>query len=230
MTGCGPGLGEEPIQPVTDGAEVSATCRACGAGLVPGLNPRYCEPCLSRIPVPFGDMAWQARLAGRLHGLTGGETPAVFRCLVDAAAPVLPLMVGAREALVARWPGAKRTAHDAAGWWLHSYGATCGYLSALARGDSMRFDLDGRPVAPVSGRDRARAAALRESLWVSGTRADREAHEEALARSGRCSWVGGRCMVEADGGPMGRLRVEMPGFMCGRPARAVPVGSATGRG
>ena len=47
-------------------------------------------------------MAWQERLPGRLHGLTGGETPAVFRSLFDAAAPIRPLMVGAREALVAR--------------------------------------------------------------------------------------------------------------------------------
>ena len=212
MTAAGPHVEDKPA------------CRACGAELAPALNPRYCEPCLSRIPVPFGDMVWQARLAGRLHGLTGGETPAVFRCLLDAAAPVLPLMVGAREAFVARWPGAKRTAHDAAGWWLHDYCATCGYLSALSRGCSMRHDLDGRPVAPVNVPDRARAATWRESPWVSGTRADREAHREALARSGRCSMVGGRCMVEADGGPMGRLRIEVPGSWCRRPARSARAG------
>ena len=64
------------------------------------------------------------------------------------------------------------------------------------------------------------------SLWVTGTRADREAHIEALARSGRCTMAGGRCMVEADGGPMGRLRIEVPGLMCNRLARAVSVVSA----
>ena len=164
-------------------------------------------------------MAWQERLPGRLHGLTGGETPAVFRCLFDAAAPVRPLMVGAREAFVARYPGAERTGDDALEWWLMSYCATSGYLFALASEGSMRHDLDGRPVAPVSGRHRARAAKLLESPWVSGTRADREAHVESLARSGRCSMVGGRCMVTANGGPMGRLRIEVPGAWCGRPAR-----------
>ena len=39
--------------------------------------------------------------------------------------------------------------------------------------------------------------------------------------------VGGRCMVTADGGTMGRLRIEVPGGWCGRPAWSAPV---AGRG
>ena len=144
----------------------------------------------------------------------------MFRRLFDAAAPVRPLMIGAREALVARWPGAKRIRGDAAEWWLMSYCATSGYLFALASEGSMRHDLDGRPVALVGGRHRARAAKLLESPWVSGTRAGRDAHVESLARSGRCSMAEGRCMVTANGGPMGRLRIEVPGSWYGRPARA----------
>lgn len=49
---------------------------------------------------------------------------------------------------------------------------------------------------------------------------------EALARSGRCTMDGGRCMVEVDGGPMGRMRIEAPAFLCGRAAgRPAPGGA-----
>lgn len=164
---------------------VAVPCRGCGAAFdAPAHgNPRYCEGCLSRIPFP--GMDWQARLPGRLHAMTGGETPAVFGCLVDAAAP--------------------------------------------------RPSVGGRGAAGVRGAvHRARAAAWLASPWVSGDRADRVAYREALARSGRCSMEEGRCMVTAEGGPMGRLRIEVPAFLCGQAARAVPGESsqtrAEGRG
>ena len=83
----------------------------------------------------------------------------------------------------------------------------------------MRHDLDGRPVAAVSDVDRARAAEWLASPWVSGTRADREAAVEALAREGRCVMVDGRCMVTANGGPMGQLRIEVSASWCGRLGR-----------
>ena len=74
--------GGAAIAPVTSGT--TAPCRGCGAAFTPAdRNPRYCRACLARIPFP--GMAWQARLPGWLHAMTGGETPAVFRCLVDAA-------------------------------------------------------------------------------------------------------------------------------------------------
>ena len=200
------------IGPVTSGA-TAAPCRGCGADLASGGNPRYCPACLSRIP--FAGLAWQARLPGRLHAMTGGETPEVFRCLVDAAVPVRPLVLDVRAVFAARYPGHGREVGD----WLRSYCATCGYLSSVVAEGAMRHTLDGRPVAPVEADHRARAAAWLASPWVSGDRADRWAHIEALARSGRCSMADGRCMVVAEGGPMGRLRIEVPAFLCGRPAR-----------
>ena len=117
----------------------------------------------------------------------------------------------------ARYPGHGREVRD----WLRSYGATAGYLSALSVECAMRHTLDGQPEAPVEPDHRARAAAWLASPWVSGDRADRAAHVEALARAGECSRAEGRCTVTADGGPMGRLRIEVPASLCGRPARVV---------
>ena len=198
---------------------VAATCRGSGAALTSAVvNPQYCRPCLSRIPFP--GMDWQARLPGRLHAMTSGETPAVFRCLADAALPVRPLADSVRPAFDARYPGHGRELDD----WLRSYVATCGYLSALSVEGAMRHDIDGLSVVTVELGHRERAAAWLASPWVSGDRADREAHVEGLARSGRCSMAGGRCMVTADSGPMGQLRIEAPAFLCARPARGAHVG------
>ena len=188
------------------------------------VNPRYCRTCLARIPFP--GMDWQARLPGRLLALAGGETPAVFRCLADAAVAVRPLAAGVRTELEARHPGHGRELGD----WLRSYVSTCGYLSALAAEGSMRHDVDGRPVAPVEPAERVRAASWQASPWVSGDRTDRAAHVEGLAQSGRCSMVGGRCMVTADGGPMGQLRIEAPASQCGRQGRGAPVRGERRRG
>ena len=195
--------------PVTSGA--AATCRGCGAAFTPAPdgNPRCCPVCLARIPFP--GVAWQARLPGRLHAMTGGETPAAFGCLVDAAVPVCPLMVGAREAFAARYPGHGREVGD----FLRCFVATAGYLSALSAEGSMRHDLDARPVAAVNERHRARAAAWLASPWVSGNRADRELAVETLARAGRCRMSGPWCMVMVNGGPMGVLRIGVPAFLCG---------------
>ena len=182
------------------------------------------EACLARIPFP--GMAWQARLPGRLHAMTGGETPAVFGCLLDAAVPVRPLVIGAREAFAARYPGHGREVGD----FLRCFVATCGYQFALSAEGAMRHDLDARPVAAVNERHRARASEWLASPWVSGNRADREAYREALARAGRCLMAGGRCMVTADGGPMGQLRIEVPVAWCGAgPARAVSAGGGVRR-
>ena len=119
----------------------AATYRGCGAAFTPAdRNPRYCRACLSRIPFP--GMAWQARLPGRLHAMTGGETPAVFRGLVDAAVPVRPLAGGVRPAFDARYPGHGRELDD----WLRSYVAMCGYLSALSGEGAVRHDINGLPL------------------------------------------------------------------------------------
>lgn len=113
-------------------------------------------------------MDWQARLPGRLYAMTGGETPAAFGCLLDAAVPVRPLALGTSTAFAERYPGHGREVGD----FRRSYRATCGYLFALSAEGAMRHDLDGRPVAAVSKADRARAAAWLASPWVSGNRAE----------------------------------------------------------
>ena len=64
---------------------------------------------------------------------------------------------------------------------------------------------------------------------VAGSGAATE-RAEGLARSGRCSMVGGRCMVTVDGGPMGQLRIEVPAFLCGKPGHGVPARGSPYRG
>lgn len=208
--------------PVAAGA--AAPCRGCGAE-APRVNPWRCDACLALIPLPGAGMEWQERLPGRLHALTGGETPAAFGCLLDAAVPVRPLALGTSTAFAARYPGRGRAGGD----FLHSYWATCGYLSAVAAEGAERFDLDGRPVAAVSKVDRERAAAWVASPWVSGNRADREAYREARARAGQCTMEGPYCMVTADGGPMGRLRMAVPVAWCGAGPARVAAGGGTRR-
>ena len=47
---------------------------------------------------------------------------------------------------------------------------------------------------------------------------------EDLARAGRCTWEGHRCMTEVDGGVMGTLGIEMPDWMCGQAKRVEHAG------
>ena len=101
---------------------------------------------------------WRERMAVDLHAMTGGETPAAFRWLVDARAPALPLMVGAAAAFEARYPGVDR---GTAGAWLGRLCRYSRYLFALSADGAMRHDLDGLPVAPVSDEHRKRAVAMR---------------------------------------------------------------------
>ena len=117
------------------------------------------EPAPATVEPRGGDKAtWRERMAVDLHAMTGGETPAAFRWLVGAEGPALALMVGAREAFVARWPEADGAAVRG---WLARLCRSKQYLAALAEEGADRFDLDGRPVGPVSAKHRALAVAMR---------------------------------------------------------------------
>ena len=145
---------------------------AAAPATVEPLAPVLVEP--AEVEPRAGDKeTWCGRMAEDLHSMTGGETPEVFRWLVDAEAPVLPLMIGAGAALIARWPGAGRATVKAWKAWLARVCRSSRYLAALARGDSMRHDLDGRPVGPVSAKHRAMAEAMRDKgARPAGARAE----------------------------------------------------------
>ena len=116
------------------------------------------EPAPATVERACDDATWRERMAGDLHAMTGGGTPEVFRWLVDAEAPALPLMLGARAALVGRCPAADRAAVKA---WLERLCGSSRYLAALGEEGAARFNLDGRPVGPVSAKHRALAVAMR---------------------------------------------------------------------
>jgi len=100
--------------------------------------------------------------------------PALF-----ATHPPLPLAIGVHSLILQINPNINRAALGAAMHWHTSKPA---YLRSLAAPDSMRYDLDGNPVEPVTAEQRDFAKA-RLAEWQKATEAARRASGKARKAS-----------------------------------------------
>ena len=147
-----------------DSADAAMSAFAPSPGTAAG-KPAPARPAFGWVPAL---VTWRERMVREVEALTGGHVPAVFGPLRATGAPWMPFTVGLRDAFMACYPEADESRTR------RLFARLCGsdgYLRALAREGARRHDLDGRPVAPVSDAERARAAQRLEARRAKGARA-----------------------------------------------------------
>lgn len=122
-----------------------------------------CQP--ARLPLPLASVnrlqgaLQQAALSKPYHARMTADLAGILGVAVEAIPPVLcgrvplPLKVGIRDDLAARYPQADT---EALGRWLSRWTGTEQYLAQVAASSS-RYDLDGAPCGEIAEKDAAQA-------------------------------------------------------------------------
>ena len=155
---------------------------------IPVDRPSYHEGKRLYRRLVAGDLSHLAPVLASLQPLVGAAAAGLAARLIEAGVDADELLVRATLAHHVRRPG---------------------YLERMAAPDSMRHDLDGNPVEPVSARHRDHAAATRKAMGPSLAKARQQARRRT-EREARSRWRATPAPV-VEVKQAGRRRLAAPG-------------------